>query len=299
MKQRKRILGLVLAALALLTACGRDGGADSAGIQESDTEGQVASSSDMAQVTEVVEQGMVPISGEQLRDGTYSVTVDSSSSMFQVVDCQLTVENGAMTAVMTMSGTGYRYVYLGTGEEAAQAPEKEYIPYEEGEDGSHSFTIPVEALDAGIPCAAFSARKEMWYDRTLLFRADSLPLEAWQEGVIPTAETLGLEDGTYQVAVELQGGSGRSGVASPTQLVVKDGQASVLLVWSSANYDYMKVDGVRYDADIADGHSTFTIPVTCFDWGMPVIADTVAMSVPHEVEYTLRFDASSLTREGD
>ena len=299
MKQRKRILGLVLAALVLLTACGRDGGADSAGIQERDTEGQVASSSNMAQVTEVVEQGMVPISGEQLRDGTYSVTVDSSSSMFQVVDCQLTVENGAMTAVMTMSGTGYRYVYLGTGEEAAQAPEKEYIPYEEGEDGSHSFTIPVEALDAGIPCAAFSARKEMWYDRTLLFRADSLPLEAWQEGVIPTAETLGLEDGTYQVAVELQGGSGRAGVASPTQLVVKDGQASALLVWSSANYDYMKVDGVRYDADIADGHSTFTIPVTCFDWGMPVIADTVAMSVPHEVEYILRFDASSLTREGD
>ena len=299
-------LGAAFTALMLLTAgCNQAGNipaqADSSGSAQStaSTGGQVASSSEMVSVAEVVEEGMVPISGAQLRDGTYPITVNSSSSMFRVVDCQLTVENGTMTAVMTMSGTGYRYVYLGTGEEAAQASESEYIPYAEHADGSHSFTVPVEALDAGIPCAAFSDRKEMWYDRTLLFRADSLPLEAWQEGVIPTAASLGLEDGTYQVEVALQGGSGRASVTSPTQLVVEHGQASALLVWSSSNYDYMKVDGVQYDADIVNDCSAFTIPVACFDWGIPVIADTVAMSVPHEVEYTLRFDSASLTQVGN
>lgn len=296
-KVKLYFFGAVLAALALLTAgCGREG--DVSSPEESPAGGQVASSSEMAAVEQVGEEGMVPVSGEQLRDGTYPITVDSSSSMFRVVDCQLTVEDGAMTAVMTMGGTGYRYVYLGTGEEAVQALEEDYIPYQVNEDGSHSFTVPVEALDAEMPCAAFSDRKELWYDRTLLFRADSLPLEAWQEGSIPTAASLGLEDGAYQVEVDLLGGSGRAGVDSPAQLTVQDGQASVLLIWSSANYDYMKVDGIRYDADLVDGRSAFTIPVSCFDWGIPVIADTVAMSVPHEVEYTLRFDSASLTREG-
>ena len=298
-------LGAILTALTLFAAgCSQPGEASVPAGSSLSTQGagsasgQVASSREMAPASEVVEEGMVPISGKQLRDGTYPIQVDSSSSMFRVVDCQLTVEDGAMTAVMTMSGTGYRYVYLGTGEEAVQSSEAEYIPYTEAEDGSHRFTIPVEALDAGVPCAAFSARKELWYDRTLLFRADSLPLEAWQDGVIPTAASLGLEDGTYQVQVELQGGSGRASVVSPTQLVVADGQASALLTWNSSNYDYMKVNGVQYDVTMVENCSTFSIPVPCFDWSIPVIADTVAMSVPHEVEYTLRFDSSSLTREG-
>jgi ABC-type proline/glycine betaine transport system ATPase subunit len=59
-------------------------------------------------------------SGSEIKDGTYSITVESSSSMFNIVDCQLTVTDGEMTAVMTLSGTGYSKLYMGTGEEALQ-----------------------------------------------------------------------------------------------------------------------------------------------------------------------------------
>ena len=122
---------------------------------------------------------MEPVYASQLKEGEYSVTVDSSSSMFQIVSCTLTVKDGAMTAKMTMGGTGYLKVFLGTGEEAAAADEADCIAYEETATGEHTFTVPVEALDKGIDCAAYSKRKEMWYDRTLVFRASSLPQEAW------------------------------------------------------------------------------------------------------------------------
>ena len=106
-----------------------------------------------------------------------------------------------------------------------------------------------------------------------------------------------LADGTYTVAVTLTGGTGKAKIASPVQLVVKDGQMSAILVWSSSNYDYMKVNGVRYDAVIEEGHSTFTVPVASLEEPLPVVADTVAMSTPHEIEYTITFDPATLAAE--
>ena len=238
---------------------------------------------------------MTPIDGSQVKDGVYDITVDSSSSMFQIVSCELTVENGSMTAQMTMGGTGYLYVYMGTGEQAANADESEYIPFVEDAAGAHTYTVPVEALDAGVPCAAFSKNKEKWYDRTLVFRADSLPTDAFAEGVVTTAEDLSLADGAYQVDVTLEGGSGRASVESPARMTVENGKVTATIVWSSSNYDYMKVDGVRYDAVIENDRSVFTIPVTCFDWKMAVVADTIAMSQPHEIDYALRFDSASIS----
>ena len=55
------------------------------------TGSQVADASQMAPVEDVVEDGMVPISGDCLQDGVYTVTVDSSSSMFKITQCELTV----------------------------------------------------------------------------------------------------------------------------------------------------------------------------------------------------------------
>lgn len=300
MKKTKMLSSLLLALLLLAGCTGGEnspaGTVSPTGAQPTASAGgAVASPEEMAGVEDVVEDGMVPITGSQVLDGVYDVTVDSSSSMFQVVSCQLTVEGGEMTAEMTMGGTGYLYVYMGTGQEAAGAAEDAYIPFTEDAAGAHTYTVPVEALDQGISCAAFSKNKEKWYDRTLVFRADSLPVDAFAEGVVTTPESLALADGIYQVDVQLEGGSGRASVGSPALLTVADGQVTAEIVWSSANYDYMKVDGVRYDAVIENDHSVVTIPVTCFDWKMAVVADTVAMSQPHEVDYALRFDSASIT----
>ena len=67
-----------------------------------------------------------------------------------------------MTARMTMGGTGYLYVYMGTGEEASKVPESDLISFEENSDGTHSFTVPVETLNEVLPCTAFSKEKEKW-----------------------------------------------------------------------------------------------------------------------------------------
>ena len=98
-----------------------------------------------------------------------------------------------------------------------------------------------------------------------------------------------LADGTYETAVTLTGGSGRASVESPAEITVKDGKISAKIVWSSPYYDYMIVDGVKYENEAKSGNSTFTIPVSGFQYEMPVIADTTAMSEPHEIDYTLNF----------
>ena len=106
---------------------------------------------------------------------------------------------------------------------------------------------------------------------------------------------LSLEDGEYTVEVELGGGSGRAQVASPAGLFVEDGQAYARIEWNSSHYDYMKVEDEQYLPVNEEGNSVFEIPVTVFDEPLEVIADTTAMSRPHEVEYTLTFALSSVT----
>lgn len=99
-----------------------------------------------------------------------------------------------------------------------------------------------------------------------------------------------LEDGTYSVNVSLIGGTGKATINSPVNITVEDGKASATLIWSSKNYDYMIVDGQKYINEAEDGYSTFTIPVPNPLSEMTVIGDTTAMSVPHEVEYTINFE---------
>ena len=96
-----------------------------------------------------------------------------------------------------------------------------------------------------------------------------------------------MDDGDYAIPVSLEGGSGKASVTTPAALKVKDGTAVMTLVWGSENYDYMISGGVKYQRVNEEGYSTFEIPVTSFTQPMTVIADTTAMSVPHEVEYTL------------
>lgn len=107
-------------------------------------------------------------------NGIYSMDVTSSSSMFKVVDCILTAKDGKMSAVLTLSGTGYGYLYMGTKEEAASADQSSWIPYQVNEEGKYTYTVPVEALDREIAVAAYSIKKEIWYDRTLTFQSETM-----------------------------------------------------------------------------------------------------------------------------
>ena len=301
----RRILSALLCLLMIagLAACGRSGetsGKPAPG-SEHPTENAdpsvspaVADASQMTTVEEVVEEGMVPVSADSLLEGDYPVTVKSSSSMFRIEHAELHVRGDAMSVTLTMSGTAYLYVYPGTALEAATGDESERIPYTEDDEGAYCFTLPVKALDAGFPCAAFSRNKELWYDRTLLLRADSLPRAAFREGFFTTAATLGLEDGSYTVAVRLSGGSGRAAVESPARMTVQEGNCTAEIIWSSRNYDYMRVGEEKLLPLEGKELSVFLVPVPYFDRPVPVIADTVAMSEPHEISYTLFFDAASL-----
>lgn len=110
----------------------------------------------------------------------------------------------------------------------------------------------------------------------------------------PEGESVRAGD-TYTISVTLEGGSGRASVESPAKLHFDEtGKCWATIVWSSPNFDYMKVDGQRYDPISTEGNSTFEILVSAFDTPLPIIADTVAMSEPHEVEYTLTFDYASM-----
>ena len=283
----KRNIAALLLALCLLTGCGAK--EQSAAQTESNTSA-VADSSQMTTVQDVVEDGMVPVPADALRDGVYKVKVDCSSSMFRIEDCELTVEGGAMTAKLFMGSDAYGYFYAGTAEDAAATDGADYI-----EPENRTFRLDVSALDAAVYCAAWSVKKELWYDRTLVFRSDSLPLTAFK--TLVTAESLGLADGPYVCKVSLAGGSGRASLHDPAFLTVKDGAVTALIIWNSPNYDYMLVDGARYDVEsVTEGGSCFTIPVAAFDHRLAVVADTTAMSQPYEIEYTLTFDSASLTQ---
>lgn len=261
--------------------------------ETTDNSDKIAGEGETVEAVEVVEDGMVPVTADQLVDGTYDIVVDSSSEMFNIEAATLTVADGKMTCDMTMGGTGYLYLYMGTGEEAVAADEADYIPFVE--DGEvHHFVVPVEALDAAEDCAAFSKKKEKWYERQLCFRADSLPIDAFVEGTVDTVESLKLADGTYTIDATLQGGSGRATITSPATLTIAGGKATLTVEWNSPNYDYMIVGGEKYLPVNTDGNSVFEIPVEAFNYRMPVSADTTAMSTPHEIAYHITLDADSI-----
>lgn len=229
-----------------------------------------------------------PVYGRQIADGVYKIEVSSSSSMFRIVDAQLTVANGDMSCVLTLSGTGYEKLYMGAGEEALADPEDNAIYFVENADGKYTYQVPVAALDQEIDCAAWSIKKEKWYDRTLVFQSASLPAQALKADGAPVPA-----DGRYEIHVSLAGGSGRAKVASPAALAITDGRAVATVVWDSPYYDKMTVDGADYTPVNTEGNAVFEIPVA-LDQDLPVTARTTAMSQPHDIEYTLRFDSAAM-----
>ena len=123
---------------------------------------------------------------------------------------------------------------------------------------------------------------------------ESQTAETEEVSSMVTVQQLGLEDGTYIADGTLEGGSGRAAISSPVELTVKDGQMTARIEFSSPYYDYMVVDGEKYEPENTEGNSQFTIPMAGFDAGVPVTADTVAMSEPHEIDYEIILDSATL-----
>ena len=226
-----------------------------------------------------------------LPDGTYAADFDTDSSMFHANEAfdgkgALTVKDGQMTLHVSLVSKNIVNLYVGTAEDAASheadwlQPTTDVVNYSDGtSDEVYGFDIPVEALDTDFSVAILG-KKGKWYDHTVSIRNAEPKAEA-------AAETPA--DGEYNVNVVLEGGSGRATVDSPSALTVADGKMTATIVWSSPNYDYMIVDGEKYLPTNTEGNSTFVIPVAALGTPLSVTADTVAMSTPHEIEYTLTF----------
>ncbi|WP_346886616.1 LPXTG cell wall anchor domain-containing protein [Clostridium sp. UBA4395] len=123
-----------------------------------------------------VSTSSVVFAAEAIANGKYGVSVTSSSAMFKVIDAKLSVLDEKMSAVITLSGTGYSKLYMGTKEDAALASENDAINYVVDDKGMYTYSIPVSALDTGINVAAFSTKNQTWYDRTLTFNSSTLVL---------------------------------------------------------------------------------------------------------------------------
>lgn len=238
-----------------------------------------------------------------LEDGTYTAEFDTDSSMFHVNEANegkgvLTVKDGEMTIHISLSGKGFLNLFMGTSEDAKKdgaellEPTTDTVTYKDGtSEEVYGFDIPVPTIDEEFTVAAIG-KKGKWYDHKV-----SVKNPVKEDGAEKkTVADLNLEDGDYTTEVTLEGGSGRATVDSPAAITIKDGEATATIVWSSPNYDYMLVDGEKYEPVNTEGNSTFEIPVDGFDYPMEVVGDTVAMSEPHEIEYTLQFDSSTMEK---
>ena len=274
----------------------------------------VLAEEEKAEISQESEEAKEDAAGETAdavpEDGVYTAEFDTDSNMFHVNEANdgkgtLTVKDGKMTIHVSLVSKSIVNLFVGTAEDAQKEgaeilePTTDEVTYSDGyKEEVFGFDIPVPALDEEFDCALLG-KKGKWYDHKVSV-SDPVPAEKTAEkeeaSAGTTVEELKLEDGNYTAEVTLEGGSGKATVESPAKLEIRDGKAIAELIWSSPNYDYMIVDGEKYEMTNTEGNSTFEIPVAAFDTALAVKADTVAMSEPHEIDYTLQFDSASIEK---
>lgn len=225
-----------------------------------------------------------------LTDGSYQVDVDTGNKMFKVTNCILTSEKGKMYAVITLSGTGYDYLYMGPAADAAEAAAKDYISYVADEAGKYTYKVPVESLDKGIAVAAHSIKNDKWYDRTLIFSSAS-------------AKRI-IADGTYQVNAEAGGKMFR---VTDCVMTVKNGQMTAAVTLSGQGYNRIYLGDVNNASDdeknwilpdslLAEQY-TFQIPVEKLDEVMTIAVHTTKSNKWDT--RTLTFHSEGMTKIAD
>lgn len=268
---------------------------------EKETEKETKTQAHTEKDTETETQTKVETESSSLEDGVYIADFNTDSSMFHVNEAcdgkgTLTVKDGEMTLHVSLASKKILNLYYGLAEDAAKDgaqlldPTTDSVTYSDGmTEEVYGFDIPVPALDEEFDVALIGT-KGTWYDHKVSV-SNPEPKEDDAKSAVD------LEDGTYTAEVTLEGGSGRASIESPATLTVKDGKVTASIVWSSPNYDYMIVDGKKLFPVNTEGNSVFEIPVASFDTELDVIADTVAMSKPHEIEYKITFDSSTIKAE--
>ena len=288
----KYMRSVSLLAVSALLAASLAGCGSSASSVASSASSEAASSVAASAVSEAASESAA---ASALEDGTYTAEFDTDSSMFHVNEASdgkgtLTVKDGQMTLHISLQSKKIVNLYVGMAVDAPDheadwlQPTTDTVTYSDGtSEEVYGFDVPVEALDTDFQLAILGT-KGKWYDHTV----SVCNVEAQAEEAVKTPA-----DGSYTCEVTLEGGSGRATVDSPAALTVADGKMTATIVWSSPNYDYMIVDGEKYLPTNTEGNSTFEIPVAALGMPLSVVADTVAMSTPHEIEYTLTFSAPS------
>ncbi len=235
----------------------------------------------------------------QLPDGVYTAEFSTDSSMFHVSEAcdgkgTLTVKDGVMTIHISLGSKKILNLYPGLAEDAAKEgavllePTTDTVTYSDGmTEEVYGFDVPVPVIGEEFDLALIGT-KGKWYDHKVKV---SDPVA---EGTADTFDLSIVEDGSYTIELTMEGGSGRASIQSPAQLAITAGAATATLEWSSPNYDYMLVNGEKYLPVNTEGNSVFEVPVETLDAPLTMIGDTVAMSTPHEVEYTVTFHSETL-----
>ena len=288
-----------LSACLLLGGCGAGQAADA-----TSAESTVATQESTVTLTESTEAAET-VSTEttqneaQLPDGVYTAEFSTDSSMFHVSEAcdgkgTLTVKDGVMTIHISLGSKKILNLYPGLAEDAAKdgavllEPTTDTVTYSDGmTEEVYGFDVPVPVIGEEFDLALIGT-KGKWYDHKVKV---SDPVA---EGAADTFDLSAVEDGSYTIELTMEGGSGRASIQSPTQLAIADGAATATLEWSSPNYDYMLVNGEKYLPVNTEGNSVFEVPVEALDAPLTMIGDTVAMSTPHEVEYTVTFHSETL-----
>ena len=239
----------------------------------------------------------------QLPDGVYTAEFSTDSSMFHVSEAcdgkgTLTVKDGVMTIHISLGSKKILNLYPGLAEDAAKdgavllEPTTDTVTYSDGmTEEVYGFDVPVPAIGEEFDLALIGT-KGKWYDHKV--KVSDPVAEDSREAANGSYDMSALADGSYTIELAMEGGSGRASIQSPAQLAITDGAATATLEWSSPNYDYMLVNGEKYLPVNTEGNSVFEVPVEALDVPLTMIGDTVAMSTPHEVEYTVTFHSETL-----
>ena len=241
------------------------------------------------------------IQGSELPDGIYTAEFHTDSAMFHVSEAcddkgTLTVKDGEMTLHISLSSKNVLNLYPGLAADASKKgaelllPTEDVVTYSDGlTEEVYGFDIPVPILEEEFDLALIG-KKEKWYDHKVIV-SNPVPLE---ERNSQSEKQLELTDGSYTIDLTFAGGSGKAKINSPAKVTVSGDTVTALVQWDSPNYDYMLVDGKKYLPVNTQGDSLFEIPILFFDKPMSVTGDTVAMSKPHEIEYTITFHSDTI-----